>query len=91
MTLYMVQRKLGARTTEQMAAFHQAAHQVAQQFNAAGKSVHYLCTTLLPDGIHSICWFEASDAALVRELNERADLPFTQITEPPVELLPQGR
>jgi hypothetical protein len=86
MKLYMVHRDLNRRTPEQLAAIQKAATDLSQQFSAGGKLIRYLCTTLLPGQTVSICWFEAPDITLVKEVNEAADLPFTQITEPPSAL-----
>ena len=81
MAVYMVERELPGVTMDQLAAAQQAAIETGQQFTAEGKNVRYIRTTFVPNEAHCMCLFEADNADLVREVNERAQIPFTRIVE----------
>jgi hypothetical protein len=81
MGTYMVDRNLPGVTMEQLAAAQKAAIETSQRFTAEGKSVRYIRSTFVPGEAHCMCLFEAPNAALVREVNEAAKIPFTRIVE----------
>jgi Protein of unknown function (DUF4242) len=81
MTVYMVDRNLPGVTMEQLAAAQKAAIETSQRFTAEGKSVRYIRSTFVPGEADCMCLFEAPNAALVREVNEMAKIPFTRIVE----------
>jgi muconolactone delta-isomerase len=81
MTVYMVDRNLPGVTLEQLAAAQKAAIETSQRFSAQGKPVRYIRSTFVPGESHCMCLFEASNADLVKQVNEAAKIPFTKVTE----------
>ncbi len=81
MSVYMADRNLPGITLEQLAEAQKAAIETSQHFTAEGKPVRYLRSTFLPDESRLMCLFEATDATLVRDVNEAAELPFVRIVE----------
>ncbi|MCI0396190.1 MAG: DUF4242 domain-containing protein [Chloroflexi bacterium] len=79
--VYLVDRDLPGITMEQLAGAQRAAIGTSQQFTAAGKPVRYLRSTFVPGESRCMCLFEAPDAALVEEVNQAAQLPYTRIVE----------
>ena len=81
MAVFMVDRDLPGITMEQLAGAQRAAIETSQRLTAEGKSVRYIRSTFVPERSHCMCLFEASDAALVKEVNDQAQIPYTKITE----------
>ena len=81
MPVYMVDRELPGIKMEQLAAAQKAAIDLSQKMTAQGKKVRYIRTTFVPGEAHCMCLFEASNADLVKELNETAKIPFKRIVE----------
>jgi hypothetical protein len=81
MGTYMVDRNLPGVTLDQLAAAQKAAIETSNQFSAQGKPVRYIRSTFVPGESHCMCLFEAPNAAVVREVNEAAKIPFTRIVE----------
>ncbi len=81
MGVYMVDRTLPGVTLDQLAAAQKAAIETSKQFTEQGKPVRYIRSTFVPGEGHCMCLFEASNAALVREVNETAKIPFTRVVE----------
>jgi hypothetical protein len=46
-----------------------------------GTDVRWIRSFFLPEKSQTHCYFEAPDLASVRELNERAQIPFVEIVE----------
>ena len=88
MPVYMVERSLPGIEMDQLAAAQKAAIETSDKFTADGKAVRYIRTTFVPGEAHCMCLFEASNAQLVREVNESAQIPFTRIVEA-LDLTPQ--
>jgi len=84
----MVERSLPGIEMDQLAAAQKAAIETSDKFTADGKAVRYIRTTFVPGEAHCMCLFEASNAQLVREVNESAQIPFTRIVEA-LDLTPQ--
>lgn len=81
MAIYITERTLPGITSEQLAAMQRAAVEMSARFTAQGRSVHYLRSVFVPSEGHCISLFEADSGALVRDVNEAAQLPFTRIVE----------
>ena len=90
MAVYMVERALPGITMEQLAAAQKAAIEKGHEFTASGKNVRYIRSTFLPGESKCMCLFEAPNAELVKELNDAAKIPFTQIKEA-LDLTPQTK
>jgi hypothetical protein len=81
MTVYMVDRNLPGITMEQLAAAQKAAIDTGKRLTAAGKPVRYIRSTFVPGEAHCMCLFEASNAELVKQLNDEARIPYTRVVE----------
>ena len=81
MTIYLVERDLPGISLDQLAAAQRAAIETSAQFTARGRPVRYLRSTFVPQDARCLCLFEASDAAVVQQVNEAARLPFTRIID----------
>ena len=81
MAVYMVDRNLPGITLDQLAAAQKAAIDTSERFSETGKPVRYIRSMYVPGDARCMCLFEASNADLVREVNEAAQIPFTRIVE----------
>jgi len=88
MPAYMVERDLPGIEMEQLAAAQKAAIKTSDRFTADGKPVRYIRTTFVPGEAHCMCLFEAGNPELVKEVNEKAQIPFTRVVEA-LDLTPQ--
>lgn len=89
MAVFMVDRDLPGITMDQLAAAQQAAIKTGEEFSSQGKNVRYIRSMYVPEEAHCMCLFEAPNAELVREVNEKANIPFTRIVEA-MDLTPSG-
>jgi len=81
MAVYMVDRSLPGITMDQLAAAQKAAIDTAKQFTAEGKPVRYIRSTFVPGESHCMCLFEAASPEAVKELNDKAQIPYTRVVE----------
>jgi hypothetical protein len=81
MAVYMVERSLPGITMEQLGAAQKAAIDTGKRLTAAGKAVRYIRSTWVPQEAHCMCLFEASNAELVKQLNDEAKIPYTRVIE----------
>ena len=81
MPVYAAERDLPGITMDQLAGAQRAAISTSEQSTAEGRPVRYLRSMYIPSEAHCTCLFEASDAEAVRDVNERAGIPFTRIVE----------
>jgi hypothetical protein len=85
--LYLVERKQPEISIEQLVMAQGVAIEMSQRFTAEGKPARYIRTTLVPSESRCLTLFEASNAKVVQEVNEAAQIPFDRIVEA-VELTP---
>ncbi len=81
MPVYMVDRELPGIQMEQLAAAQKAAIDISQKMSAQGKKVRYIRSAFVPGEAHCMCFFEAANPDVVKELNEKAKIPFKRIVE----------
>jgi Protein of unknown function (DUF4242) len=81
MPVYMVDRELPGIKMEQLAAAQKAAIDLSQKMTAQGKNVRYIRSAFVPGEAHCMCFFEAANPDVVKELNETAKIPFKRIVE----------
>ena len=67
-------RDLPGIKMEQLAPAQKAAIHLSQKTRAQGKKVRYIRTAFLPGEAHCICFFEAANPDVVKELNETAKI-----------------
>jgi uncharacterized protein DUF4242 len=58
-----------------------AAIQTGKDMTAQGQTVRYIRSTFVPGEARCMCPFEAPTAQNVRELNDRAKIPYTRVVE----------
>jgi hypothetical protein len=87
MNVYVVDRSLPGITDQALAEAQQAAIRTARQLTDAGKPVEYIRSSFLPESAECRCLFRADDIASVRELNDKAGLPYERIV-PALDLSP---
>jgi len=85
--LYLVERKQPEISIEQLITAQHAAIEMSQRFTAKGKPARYIRTTLVPSESRCMTLFEASNAKIVQEVNEAAQIPFDRIIKA-LELIP---
>jgi hypothetical protein len=81
MAVYMVERNLPGIKMEQLAAAQKAAIATSESMTREGKQVRYIRSTFVPGDHRCMCLFEASNEKDVEEVNRKANIPFTKITE----------
>jgi Nickel responsive protein SCO4226-like len=81
MAIYMVDRDLPGITMDQLAAAQKAAIETANTFTAEGNPVRYIRSTFVPSESHCMCLFEAGSPEVVKEVNDRAKIPYTRVVE----------
>ncbi|HEY7139906.1 MAG TPA: DUF4242 domain-containing protein [Methylomirabilota bacterium] len=81
MAVYMAERNLQGITMEQLAAAQKSAIETGKQMTAGGKPVRYIRSTFVPGDSRCMCLFESTSPELVKELNEKAKIPFIRIVE----------
>ena len=81
MPTYMVDRELPGIKMEQLAAAQKAAIETSKELTAEGKNVRYIRSTYVPNESHCMCLFEADNPELVKEVNEKANIPYKRIVE----------
>ena len=81
MPVFMVDRDLPGISMEALAAAQRAAIDTSREFSEQGKPVRYLRSTFVPGDAHCMCLFEAPDAELVRQVNDRAKIPYIRVSE----------
>ena len=81
MPVYMVERDLPGIKMDQLAAAQKAAIELGKKMTAEGKKVRYIRRAFVPTEAHCMCFFEAANPEVVKELNETAKIPFKRIVE----------
>ena len=81
MPVYMVERDLPGIQMDKLAAAQKAAIATSDQFTAEGKPVRYIRTTFVPGEAHCMCLFEAANPDLVKQVNDKAQIPYTRVIE----------
>lgn len=81
MPVYMVDRDLPGITMEQLGSAQAAAIDTSRRYTGSGKPVRYIRSTFVPGESHCMCLFEASDADLVKAVNDEANIPYTRVSE----------
>ncbi len=80
MTTFAVKRNLPGITMEQLGVAQKAAIETSNQFTEKGTDVKYIRSNFFPDS-SCICLFEAINRDAVKAVNEKAGIPFDNISE----------
>lgn len=87
MSTFMVERRLGDISMDDLGGAQEAAIAKGQEMTAAGTPVRYLRSTFAPDDGRCMCLFEAEKSDDVQRLNDEAGLPYDRIV-PAMDLTP---
>lgn len=88
MQVYMVERSLKGIAMDQLAAAQQAAIRTAAEMSAQGTPIQYIRSTFVPESGQCMCLFRAGDAEQVKQLNDKASIPYTRVVSA-LDLTPQ--
>lgn len=86
---FVVTRTLPGITPDGLAGAGLRAKTCAAEMSGEGTSVRWIRSFFLPATEQTHCYFEAPDEEAVREVNQRASLPFVSVQEV-MELTPEG-
>ena len=89
MPLFVVQRELPGITPEALGSAGLRAKTCCMEMTGEGRDVRWIRSFFLPETAQTHCYFEAPDRSAVEEVNQRARLPFTRITEV-MEMTPES-
>lgn len=81
MTTYAVKRSLPGITMEQLGEAQKAAIETSHQFTKEGTEIKYIRSNFYPADSSCTCLFEAENEEAVKAVNEKAAIPFLEITE----------
>lgn len=81
MSCFVVKRELPGITPEALSGAGARAKTCAAEMTAEGTSVRWIRSFFIPETEQTHCYFEAPNADAVREVNERANIPFQSIQE----------
>ena len=89
MAYFVVERNLPGITPEMLQSAGMRAKTCCSEMTNEGQSVRWIRSFYLPEMAQTHCYFEAASRAMVEEANQRARIPFTNITEV-VEMTPDS-
>jgi hypothetical protein len=79
MGYFVVQRTLPGITPEALAGAGLRAKTCSAEMTQEGTPVRWIRSFFLPETEQTHCYFEAPNADAVREVNQRASIPFTSV------------
>ncbi len=79
MPRYMVERYLPGLTPEMLRAAATRAKHATAEMTQEGTPVRYLRSTFVPSEAKVFCLFEGSSPEVIKEANDRAQIPFERI------------
>ena len=89
MGCYVVIRHLPGVTPEVLTGAGLRAKSCAVEMTEEGTPIQWLRSFFIPETEQTHCYFEAPSAEAVKEINERANIPFLEIHEAQ-ELVPEA-
>ncbi len=81
MPKYLVERYLPGITSDQLAAAVARAKSTTAQMTEEGTPIRYLRSTFVPSEEKCFCLFEGPSEQVVKEANERAEIPLERVVE----------
>ncbi len=81
MSCFVVKRELPGITLEALTGAGARAKSCAAEMTEEGTQVRWIRSFFIPESEQTHCYFEAPNADAVREVNERANIPFMSIQE----------
>lgn len=89
MTFYVVKRHLPGVTPEILSGAGLRAKTCAAEMTEEGIPVRWMRSFFIPETEETHCYFEADNSESVKEVNERANIPFLKIHDV-LELVPEN-
>lgn len=80
MPMFVVKRTLPGITPDEVHGAGVRAKSCAAEMQVEGSEVRWVRSFYLPETEQTHCYFEGPDAGAIRALNERARIPFDEIT-----------
>jgi Protein of unknown function (DUF4242) len=77
--IFLAERDTAGTTEADIGQVHRALEAAARRLGSSDHRVRYLRSIYIPGEQRCICFFEASDADIVRLVNDTAQLPFVRI------------
>ncbi|MAE40866.1 MAG: hypothetical protein CML07_08115 [Psychrobacter sp.] len=81
MSYFVVQRDLPGITPDQLTGAGLRAKTCAAEMSQEGQPLRWLRSYFLPEKEQTHCYFEGPNIEAVKELNQRAQIPFSSIFE----------
>lgn len=81
MPTFVVKRDLPGITDETLQGAGLRVKTCAAEMQDEGQGVRWVRSFFLPDAEQTHCYFDGPDIETIRELNERAQIPYTEIVE----------
>jgi hypothetical protein len=88
MPLFVVERELPGVTPDALQSAGLRAKTCCAEISEEGRPVRWIRSFFLPQRSGTHCYFEAANAQVVEEANQRANIPYKQILEV-VEMVPE--
>jgi hypothetical protein len=89
MPTYVVERTLPGITPEALQSAGLRAKTCCSEMTREGQPVRWIRSFFLPESAQTHCYFEGATAEDIAQANERAQIPFTRITQV-VEMTPEA-
>jgi hypothetical protein len=81
MALFVVERELPGITPEALQSAGLRAKTCCTEMTAEGQDVRWIRSFFIPESSRTHCYFEAESRDAVEEVNQRARIPFTRVSE----------
>jgi uncharacterized protein DUF4242 len=81
MAVYMVERNVKGIAPQALASVEAAVVSKAAEMTAAGRSIRYLRSTVIPKDGRCLSFYESGEAGIVWLLNEQVGLSFERVSE----------
>ena len=81
MAKYLVERYLPKFTNDQLVAAATRAKTTTAEMSKEGTPIRYLRSFFIPGEDKCFCLFEGPSADVVRQANDRAELPYERVVE----------
>jgi hypothetical protein len=88
MPLFVVKRTLPGVTPEALASAGLRAKTCCAEMTREGEAVRWIRSFYLPESSQTHCYFEAASKRAVEEANQRARIPFVEVSDA-VEMTPE--
>lgn len=81
MAVYLTHRDLPGITLKQLEELQKIAIEMSARFTVEGMPIRFIRTSWVPSESQLLCFFEADNPRVVRDVNEAAGIPFTRIVQ----------